>query len=135
MDTSNNHIILFDGVCNLCNGFVQFVIQNDKKHKFKFASLQSEYAASLPELKDKIGSSLSTVVLQTGNQNYFKSTAALKIARLLPFPISVAYLFIIVPISVRDAVYNWVASNRYRWFGKRNECWLPTPELKKRFLN
>ena len=135
MDTSGHHIILFDGVCNLCNGFVQFVIRHDKKQTFKFASLQSDYAASLPELKDKIGNSLSTVVLQQDNQYYFKSTAALKIARLLAFPISIAYVFIIVPKPIRDAVYNWIASNRYRWFGKRNECWLPTPELKSRFLN
>jgi predicted DCC family thiol-disulfide oxidoreductase YuxK len=135
MNLSDNHIILFDGVCNLCNGFVQVVIRNDKKHKFKFASLQSEYAASLPELKGKIGNSLSTVVLIQGNQYYFKSTAALKIARHLGFPLSLAYVFVIVPTPVRDAVYNWVASNRYRWFGKRNECWIPTPELSNRFLN
>jgi predicted DCC family thiol-disulfide oxidoreductase YuxK len=135
MDTASNHIILFDGVCNLCNGFVQFVIRHDKKHTFKFASLQSEYAASLPALKDKIGNSLSTVVLKQQEQYYFKSTAALKIARLLAFPISFVYVFIIIPAPVRDAVYNWVASNRYRWFGKRDECWLPTPELKDRFLN
>lgn len=106
MDTSGHHIILFDGVCNLCNGFVQFVIRHDKKQTFKFSSLQSDYAASLTELKDKVGNSLSTVVLQQDNQYYFKSTAALKIARLLAFPISIAYVFIIVPKPIRDAVYN-----------------------------
>jgi predicted DCC family thiol-disulfide oxidoreductase YuxK len=135
MDGPSNHIILFDGVCNLCNGFVQFVIRYDKKYEFKFASLQSAYATSLPELKDKIGNSLSTIVLKQQEHYYFKSTAALKVARLLAFPVSAAYVFIIIPASVRDAVYNWIASNRYRWFGKRNECWLPTPELKNRFLN
>ncbi len=135
MNDAGNNIILFDGVCNLCNGFVQFVIRHDKKQRFKFASLQSAYAASLPELKDKIGNSLSTVVLKQYEHYYFKSTAALKVARLLSFPISIAYVFIFIPAFARDAIYNWVASNRYRWFGKREQCWLPTPELKNRFMN
>ena len=134
---SNNKppIIFFDGVCNLCNGFVQFIIRHDKRGIFKFASLQSDYAASLPALSDKVGNSLSTVVLQDGDRYYIKSAAALRISRMLGFPFSVAYVFIIVPSPLRDAVYDWVANNRYAWFGKRDACWLPTPELKSRFLD
>jgi len=135
MATTEPPIILFDGVCNLCNGFVQFIIRHDKKGVFRFASLQSAYAASLTALSDKVGSSLSTVVLQDGDRYYFKSAAALRIARLLRFPFSVAYVFIIVPSPLRDAIYDWVANNRYAWFGKLDACWLPTPELKSRFLD
>jgi len=127
-------IIFFDGVCNLCNWFVQFVIRHDKRGIFKFASLQSDYAASLPALSDKVGNSLSTVVLQDGDRYYFKSAAALRIARMLGFPFSLAYVFIILPVPLRDAIYDWVANNRYAWFGKLDACWLPTPELKSRFL-
>ncbi len=134
MSHPDSPIILFDGVCNLCNGFVQFVIRHDKKGVFRFASLQSDYAASLPGLSDKVGSSPSTVVLQDGDQYYYKSAAALRIARLLRFPFSVAYVFIILPRPLRDSVYDWVARNRYAWFGKLDACWQPTPELKSRFL-
>jgi len=130
----NTQIILFDGVCNLCNGFVQFIIRHDKREIFTFASLQSDHAASLPGLCYKVGDSLSTVVLQDGDRYYFKSAAALRIARLLRFPFSIAYVFIIVPSPLRDAIYDWVANNRYAWFGKLDACWLPTPELKSRFL-
>ncbi len=134
MALADTHIILFDGVCNLCNGFVQFVIRHDKKRAFMFASLQSAYAASLPGLEAGVVHKLSTVVLQDGDRYYFKSTAALRIARMLGFPFSLAYVFIILPVTVRDAVYDWIAHNRYAWFGKREACWLPTPELKGRFL-
>jgi predicted DCC family thiol-disulfide oxidoreductase YuxK len=134
MAQKGSPIILFDGVCNLCNGFVQFVIRYDKKGNFRFASLQSDYAASLPGLEEGVVSELSTVVLQDGDRYYFKSTAALRIARMLGFPFSLAYVFIILPVPLRDAIYDWVARNRYAWFGKRDECWLPTPELKSRFL-
>jgi predicted DCC family thiol-disulfide oxidoreductase YuxK len=127
-------IIFFDGVCNLCNGFVQFIIRHDKRGIFTFASLQSAYAASLPGLEAGVVNTLSTVVLQDGDRYYFKSTAALRIARMLGFPFSIAYVFIILPVPLRDVVYDWVARNRYKWFGKRDACWLPTPELKSRFL-
>lgn len=133
--TQSPHIILFDGVCNLCNGSVQFIIRHDKNGIFKFASLQSDYAASLPDLKGYTGDSLSTLVLQQGDAFYFKSAAALRIARLLRFPISLTYVFIIVPAPLRDAAYDWIARNRYAWFGKRETCWLPTSELKSRFLD
>jgi len=127
-------IIFFDGVCNLCNGFVQFIIRHDKRGIFTFASLQSAYAASLPGLEAGVVNTLSTVVLQDGDRYYFKSTAALRIARMLGFPFSIAYVFIILPVPLRDVVYDWVARNRYKWFGKRDACWLPTPELMSRFL-
>jgi predicted DCC family thiol-disulfide oxidoreductase YuxK len=134
MAQSDSQIILFDGVCNLCNGFVQFVIRHDKKGVFRFASLQSAYAASLPGLEEGVVSELSTVVLQDGDRYHFKSTAALRIARMLGFPFSLAYVFIILPVLLRNAIYDWIARNRYAWFGKRDACWLPTPELKSRFL-
>lgn len=135
MAYSDSQIILFDGVCNLCNGSVQFVIRHDKKGAFRFASLQSAYAASLPGLESGVVNELSTVILQDGDRYYFKSTAALRIARMLGFPFSLAYMFTVLPLPLRDAVYDWVARNRYKWFGKRDACWLPTPELKSRFLD
>lgn len=134
MPHTDTHIIFFDGVCNLCNGSVQFIIRHDKKGIFKFASLQSDYAASLPELKGYTSDSLSTLIFQQGDTLFIKSAAALRIARLLRFPISFAYMFIIVPRPLRDFIYDWVSRNRYAWFGRRDACWLPTPELKGRFL-
>ena len=134
MKPIEGNIILFDGVCNLCNSSVQFILRHDKKKKFHFASLQSDPAKILvPFLSEKKGTPESILLWENG-KIYSHSTAALKIARQLRFPISGLYIFMIVPKLVRDAVYKWIARNRYKWFGKKESCMLPTQELKNRFL-
>lgn len=130
-------VILFDGVCNLCSGAVQFVIERDPEGHFRFASLQSEVGAELLRahgLKVPEGDPDSIVLIE-GGRSYESSGAALRIARGLSGLWWMLYAFIIVPAFLRDAVYRWVARNRYRWFGKSEECWVPTPDLRTRFLS
>lgn len=128
-------VILFDGVCNLCNNAVQFVIKHDKAGKFKFAALQSDYAKqALANLPFDL-SSLSSIVLIDRGEIYTKSTAALKIAKYLSSGLSLLHLFIIFPKFLRDGVYDIIAKNRYKWFGQQDSCMVPTPDLKSRFLN
>ena len=128
-------VILFDGVCNLCSGSVQFVIKRDRAARFKFAALQSSTASEL--LKDfKIPfEELSTIILVKGNQYWAKSDAALEIAKGLNGLWPLLYIFKLVPKVLRNSIYDWIARNRYKWFGKKDECWIPTPELRQRFLN
>ncbi len=128
-------IILFDGVCNLCNGSVQFVIKHDNKSLFKFASLQSERGQQLLQQYALPGKDFSSFVYIENNIAYTRSTAALKVARHLSGGIQLLYGFIIVPRFIRDAVYDIISKNRYKWFGKKDNCMIPTPELKQRFLN
>lgn len=132
---ANHGILLFDGVCNLCNGFVQFVIKRDRKGYFKFASLQSDVGKELLEKHDLPVEEISTVVLIEGGKPYTHSDVGLRVARELGGAWPLFYVFIIVPRFIRDAVYKWIARNRYRWFGKKEACWLPTPDLKARFLD
>lgn len=127
-------VIFFDGLCNLCNGAVQFIIKRDKKEVFRFASLQSGYAKEqLRGFNIQKDKPTSIVLLEDG-QVFTESTAALKIAKRLAFW-SWVYVFIIVPAAIRDAVYRWIANNRYKWFGKKEKCWLPTPNVKRLFLD
>lgn len=128
-------IILFDGVCNLCNSAVQFVIRHDPKGLFKFAALQSNSGRVLLKQYGLEENNLNSFVLISNNKVYTKSTAALKVARQLKGAIKLLYGFIIVPAFIRDLVYKLIANKRYRWFGKRNECMVPTTALKQRFLN
>lgn len=130
----NQAIIFFDGVCNLCNGFVQFVIRNDKKGNFLFASLQSEEAKPYLAACGINAEELGTVVLYENGRCYVRSTAALRILKKLAGGWPLLFVAIIIPPFLRDAVYNFIAGNRYRWFGKQESCMLPTPELKARFL-
>jgi prepilin-type processing-associated H-X9-DG protein len=125
------NVVFFDGVCHLCQATVRFIIARDAKASFHFASLQSAVA------RDKLGAwhGPDSVVLLEGDRVSIESTAALRIARKLRFPWSMAYAFIIVPRPLRDVVYRFIAKRRYRWFGKDDACWLPTPELRKRFLD
>lgn len=127
-------IIFFDGVCNLCNGFVQFVINRDPKEYFKFAALQSEIAKPYLSQCGFSSEEISTVVLFENGKCYTRSTAALRILRKLNGLWPSLFLAIILPTSLRDLIYNFIASRRYRWFGKQESCMLPTPELKQRFL-
>lgn len=127
-------IVLIDGVCHLCQGLIRFIIPRDPKARFLFAPLQSEIAAKLMNEAGLKAGSLNTVVLLENGVYYTESAAVLRIARKLRFPWPVAYFFIIVPRPIRNALYRYVANNRYRWFGRDEQCLLPTPEIKRRFL-
>jgi predicted DCC family thiol-disulfide oxidoreductase YuxK len=134
METASS-IVLFDGVCNLCNGAVQFIINRDRQGRFSFASLQS--AAGQARLR-QFGLStetFDTFVLVEGGQAYTRSTAALRMARRLPGPWRLLYILMLVPRPVRDWAYGLVARNRYRLFGRRDSCMMPTPELRAKFLD
>lgn len=127
-------IILFDGVCNLCNGFVQFVINHNPHGHFRFASLQSDTAREILHNLPPTQQNIDSVVLFQNNRFYQQSTAALLILRQLQRPWPLLYGAIILPALFRDFVYKFIARNRYTWFGQRESCMLPTPELKARFL-
>ena len=133
---SNKHpILLFDGVCNLCNGFVQFVIERDPNAQFKFAALQSEEGQELLQHFGLPQKDLFSVILIENEKAYTRSTAALRMTRLLKSPWKISYGFIILPTFFRDFFYKKIAINRYKWFGEKESCMIPTPELKSRFLS
>lgn len=128
-------IILFDGVCNLCNSSVQYVIKHDKGDIFRFASLQSEIGQ---KILNHIGISRqnidSIVFYEPGKAYYYKSTAAIEIAKNLGGFFTYGTIFRIIPAGIRNLIYDYVAKNRYKWYGKQESCMIPTPELKSRFL-
>jgi predicted DCC family thiol-disulfide oxidoreductase YuxK len=126
-------IILFDGVCNLCNSSVQFIIKRDPKGRFKFASLQSEIGQLLLE-QHGFHNGVDSFVLIENQRIYFKSSAALKVCRNLNGIWKVFSILRILPPVFRDFFYDIVAKNRYNWFGKKESCMIPTNEMKKRFL-
>ncbi len=132
----NKKIILFDGVCNLCNNAVTFIIQRDQKDIFRFASLQSELGQKLTKERGINPDEIDSIVLIEPGVAYFqKSTAALEIARQLSGGYSLLKNFLFLPESLRDGVYDIIANNRYKWFGKKESCMIPTPELKSKFLD
>jgi predicted DCC family thiol-disulfide oxidoreductase YuxK len=134
MGSTNENILLFDGVCNLCNGLVHFIIKRDKKGIFKFASLQSDAGQQLLERFGLLGNEFESFVLIQGDQYYLKSTAALKMLQQLGGVWVIFNVFIWIPRFLRDFLYDIMAKTRYRIFGKREECMIPTPQLKARFL-
>ncbi len=126
-------VILFDGVCNLCNRFVQFVIERDHKKQFKFASLQSDYGQDFLQKNNLNTTQFDSFILQCGNEYYTESTAGLKVlSQLKNFKFTRFFLYL--PPLLRNLLYRLIAKNRYLLFGKKNACWLPTPELQERFL-
>lgn len=128
-------VVLFDGVCNLCNGAVVFIIERDPRARFRFAALQSEAAVALlaaTGVRDALPDSM--VLVEKGRLSV-RSQAALRIARGLRFPWWLLSVFVLLPRRLRDGMYDIVARHRYRWFGKRDACMVPTPELQKRFLS
>lgn len=134
ISTALSHpLVLFDGYCNLCNTSVQTIIRNDPKGYFHFASLQSETGQHILEKYEMDKSDLKTFILYKEGQIYTRSTAALKVAAKMKFPFKLLAVFFIIPAFLRNVVYNIVASNRYKWFGKRDSCMIPSPELKSRF--
>ncbi|KOY87232.1 hypothetical protein AD998_14690 [bacterium 336/3] len=130
----NYPIVLFDGVCNLCNSSVQFFIRNDKKNILRFASLQSEAGQTLLQKFNLPTNEFNSFVLIVNDQVYLRSSAALKVISYLGGFWKIFQVFWIVPRFMRDGVYNTLAKNRYKWFGKKTECMIPTPELKAKFL-
>ena len=128
-------IILFDGVCNLCNGAVQFVIKRDKKNQFLFASLQSEEGKQILMDHNFQVNKMDSFFLVENGKVYDRSTAALRVLRRLNGFWRFFYGFIIIPKFIRDGIYDFIAKNRYQWFGRKDECMIPTPELKAKFLN
>lgn len=140
---SNEPLILFDGVCNLCSASVQFIIKHDRKELFRFAALQSPIGKKISEKvtsksgdnSGTQGANLDSVLLHHNNQIYCKSSAALHTLKLLGGVMALAYVFIIIPRPIRDAVYDFIGKRRYRWFGKKDQCWLPDESLKKRFID
>jgi len=132
---NDSPIILFDGVCNFCNAMVNFIIRQDKKNVFLFAALQSESGKKmLAEYKIDWKATDSFVVIENGKA-HLKGNAALKLYNKLPWYWRWTQVFWIVPKFIRDAVYNFIAKNRYKWFGKREECMVPSQEMRERFLN
>ncbi len=131
----NKKIILFDGVCNLCNSAVQFVIQHDEKDVFRFVALQSELGL---EILNHIGinqKNIDSIILyEPGVAYYYKSAAAIQIARSLGGFLHFGTIFRIVPTGISNQLYDYVAKNRYKWYGKKESCLVPTPELKSKFL-
>ncbi|CAN5901554.1 thiol-disulfide oxidoreductase DCC family protein [soil metagenome] len=132
---SDQPIILFDGVCNLCNHSIQYVIKHDPAAIFKFASLQGDAGQDLLKLYKLSPTNMNSFVLIQDNKAYTRSTAALFVAKKLKGITKLLYGFIIVPAFIRNAVYDLIAKNRYKWFGKKDSCMIPTQALKSRFLN
>jgi len=132
--SENNPVILFDGVCNYCNSWVNFYIRHDKKNKLRFAPLQSEKGKELLEKYNFNSSELNSVVLIENNKAYIKSSAGLRPFKYLNgiYPIAIALL--IVPAFIRNFFYGIIASNRYKWWGRREVCMIPTEEIKNKFL-
>ena len=135
MNTKENPVVLFDGLCNFCEGSVRFIIERDPKGAFRFASLQSEFGKKLATDHGANPEALNTMMLVEGEKLYMRSTAALRIARRLRFPWFLAAVFLVVPPFIRNGVYNIVSKNRYKWFGKKDACMIPTPEIRERFLD
>ncbi|RAJ79220.1 putative DCC family thiol-disulfide oxidoreductase YuxK [Chitinophaga dinghuensis] len=130
----NKGIILFDGVCNFCNASVNFVIRHDRQGYFRFAPLQSEIATELSRQYGFDTNALSSFILVENGKVYTKSTAALRVAGKLNFPVRLLSLLMIVPAFIRNGVYSWIARRRYRWFGRKDACMVPTPEVRSRFM-
>ena len=131
----NKKIILFDGVCHLCNASVEFVIQHDKKDIFRFVTLQSNLGTAIIKHIGIDSKNIDSIILyEPGVAYYYKSTAALEIAKDLSGLFHYASLFRIIPTFLRNPIYDYVANNRYKWYGKQDSCMIPKPEMENRFL-
>lgn len=130
----NNPIIIFDGICNLCNSSINFIIKNDSKRIFRFTQLQSEAGKNLAEEYEISEKNFDSVVLIQNEKVFLKSSAALEISKQLQFPINLSIVFKIIPKLLRDKVYDFISRNRYVWFGKSKECMIPSNEIRNLFL-
>lgn len=132
---NDKKIILFDGVCNLCNSSVQYVIQRDKKDEFRFVALQSELGQKIIKHIGIANTNIDSIILYLpGIAYYYKSSAVIEIAKSLQGFFNYGMLFRLLPNALRDVVYDYIARNRYKWYGKKESCMIPTPELKAKFL-
>ncbi len=132
---ANKKIVLFDGVCNLCSSSVQFILKRDTKNQFLFGSLQGETGQAYLKKFNLPADAFNSFMLVEDDALYTRSTAALRMVKHLGGTWSLLYAFIIVPKFIRDGVYNFIAKNRYKWFGKKEACWVPTPDLNAKFLD
>lgn len=130
---SKQPVILFDGVCNLCNGTVDFLIKRDRKKQFRFAALQSGTGKLLIQ-QFKIPENSDSVILIKSETVFFKSDAVLEIAGMLPYPWEIAIFLKLIPKKIREKLYDRIAKNRYSWFGKREICRIPTAEEREFFF-
>jgi len=128
-------IVLFDGICNLCSSSVQFIIKHDKKNQFLFGSLQGDAGQAYLKKFKLPADQFNSFMLVENEKLYTKSAAALRMLKHLGNGWQLLYAFMIVPAFIRDGIYNWIAKNRYKWFGKKDTCWIPTPALKARFFD
>jgi predicted DCC family thiol-disulfide oxidoreductase YuxK len=129
-----NRLVLFDGVCNFCNFWIQFALKHDKKGKLKFGSLQGTTAQQILPQYNIDPAVLTSVIFIEDGTAYRESTAALKVCKFLDGGWKLLYVFIIIPAFLRDGLYKWIGRNRYKWFGKQESCMLPTPEQRARFV-
>lgn len=129
------HIIFFDGVCNLCNSSVNFIIAKDQKDMFRFASLQSDVAKNVLGQGYPRQGQFDTILYLENGKIFSHSTAVLRIARNLKFPWCMAWGLMIVPPFLRDFFYRIISRNRYQWFGRKDQCMIPSPKLKAKFLH
>ena len=134
MLNSDHPVILFDGVCNFCNSAINFVLKQDKKGIFRFAPLQSEAGQKLLQQYNLSTQEFDSFVLIDKGKVYKKSTASLQVMNKLPWYWKEVQLFRIIPTIFRDAIYDFIAKRRYKWFGKKDQCMIPTPEIRSRFL-
>ncbi|MEP6514266.1 MAG: thiol-disulfide oxidoreductase DCC family protein [Parafilimonas sp.] len=126
-------LVLFDGVCNYCNAMVNFSIRHDKKSKLHFAPLQSDIGKQLKK-QYVIPDEVDSVVLIENNKAYTYASAALRISKYLDWPAKALYALNIFPAFISNTIYKWIAKNRYKWFGKKDSCMMPAPDVKARFL-
>ncbi len=127
-------IVFFDGVCNLCNGFVQFILKHETNSDYKFCSLQSDFAVNFFKEKKFISSGIDSVIVFENNQFYIESAAAFKIINKLKWPYKAIYIFSVIPKFINNFIYKFIAKNRYKIFGKSNICWVMTEQTRNRFL-
>ncbi len=135
MTDSNYPIIYFDGVCNLCESSVQFIIQKNKKKNLKFASLQGTHGQQFLNENNFSTTQFDSLVFTENGKIYTRSSGALRITKHLKGLWILFFAFLIIPPFIRNPIYNYVAKNRYKWYGKKESCWLPSEELRKRFLD
>ena len=130
----NSHLIIFDGICNFCNFCVNFIIKHDKNKNFKFASFQSNLAQNILKEKNIDSSRIDTIILLNNGRVHFKSSAALQIAKKLDGQWKLFFMLSIIPLPFRDMIYDLFARNRYKWFGSRESCRIPTEDERDRYL-
>lgn len=131
----NERVIFFDGVCNLCNSSVRFVLRNNSNQSIKFATVQSELGKRTLTANNMSVDTFDSMLYLEDGKVYLKSTAALKIASQLSFPWKLLQIFYLIPRPIRDWFYEQVAKNRYQWFGRQEMCLVPTDEIKDRFID